>query len=200
MKKGIKSISWNKHIPPVFEICTTFPWTQNKRRKLHQSVAKNLCRKTTHPLSICWSWCGCIYQHLQGQAGLGRTKRGEGPIPRGVTAFCHTLCSITTTRWHFHKIALLNYAAWWKGKKKKSGCVRKARGRTAHFLGVCSQPKPATCFHQLCLPFMQSGIQDTRGTIKLACCFCSLYGTSVSFSLRYNDTVSPLRWPPPPLN
>lgn len=29
---------------------------------------------------------------------LGRSKRGQGPSPGGVTASCHTACSIATTR------------------------------------------------------------------------------------------------------
>lgn len=62
-------------------------------------------------------------------------------------------------------MALLNYVAQRKGKKGK-------RGKKAHFLGVCSRPETATCFHQRLLPLMQNGVQGNRGTIKPACCFC----------------------------
>lgn len=115
---------------------------------------------------------------------LGRGKCGEGPSLGGVTAFCHTACSTAATRWHFHKMALLNYAAQWKGKKGKGE-------KKAHFLGVCFRPKTATCFHQCLLPLMQNGAQGNRGTIKPAGC-----SRSLSPSSGWNDTVSPLHQPP----
>lgn len=59
---------------------------------------------------------------------------------------------------------------------RPNGRVRRERWREegeAHFLGVCSRPETATCFHQHLLPLMQSGMQGNWGTIKPAHCSCS---------------------------
>lgn len=71
---------------------------------------------------------------------LGRGKCSEGLGLAGITAFSHTACSGDTARWHFHKMAPLNYAGQWIGKTGTSGVSK------AYFLGVCLWPQTASCF------------------------------------------------------
>lgn len=115
---------------------------------------------------------------------LGRSKRGQGPSPGGVTASCHTACSIATTRWHFHKMALLNYAAQQKGKERKGG------GKLIFWVSASDLKPPLvfiSAFCSLCkMACGAMGEQSSRPTAPVL----HATGTSVSPFLKCNDSVT----------
>lgn len=78
-----------KYAPPLSE--------PKSEGKVVPTVAKTFQKEAApvvHFLTQMW-----LHISAPARSGrLGRGKRGEGPSPGGVTAFCHTACSSGTTR------------------------------------------------------------------------------------------------------
>lgn len=79
-----------KYAPPVNE--------PKSEEKVVGAVAKTSQKEETPVVHFCFTptWLHISAPARSGR--LGRGKRGEGPSPGGVTAFCHTACSTSTTR------------------------------------------------------------------------------------------------------
>lgn len=132
-KEGKKSINTqanenihlklSKYAPPLHD---PGGGIQNKVALVEDKTFRKDVARCVHLLEPMW-----LHTSAPARSGqLGRSKLCEGPGTGAVTAFCHTTCSITTTRWHFHKMAL-----WimrpsgrvrrgsWEGGSSFSGCL-----------------------------------------------------------------------------